>query len=114
MKNFEGVAIMKTTKRILTVILVLAMVLTIAPSLKTVKADDAVHIKAGPNIGDIYTSKTIGTKDIKVHVSGQGVYTLNDDPTEYFLDETIVKLFKNGNLYETKTIPANTEAIFKS
>ena len=90
------------------------MVLTIAPSLKTVKADDTVHIKAGPNIGDIYISKTIGTKDIKVHTSGQGVYTLNDDPTEYFLDKTIVKLFKNGTLYETKTIPANTEAIFKS
>lgn len=105
---------MKTVKRVLTVILVLAMVLTFAPSLKTVKADDTVHIKAGPNIGDIYISKTIGTKDIKVHTSGQGVYTLNDDPTEYFLDKTIVKLFKNGTLYATKTISTNSEAVFKS
>lgn len=90
------------------------MVFTFAPSFKTVKADDTVHIKAGPNIGDIYISKTIGTKDIKVHTSGQGVYTLNDDPTEYYLDTTIVKLFKNGTLYETKTIPANSEVVFKS
>ncbi|MBR2213636.1 MAG: hypothetical protein IJ889_04280 [Eubacterium sp.] len=105
---------MKTIKILLAITLTLAMALTIAPNIRTVKANDEIHIKVGPKIDNIYTSKTVGEKDIKVKTSGRGTYTVGDDPTEYSVNETIVKIFKNGNLYETKTIPVNSEAVFKS
>ena len=65
--------------------------------------DTTINIEDGPRLGDIYATKTFLKKNITVNVYGKGRYTLDKDPTVYYVDKTIVKLFKNGKLYATKT-----------
>lgn len=72
-----------------------------------------ISILAGPSISGVYGSKTFLKKNFTVNFSGSFKFKVNEESTEYYEDTIIVKLYRNGKLYATKTTD-DLEVVFSS
>ena len=111
---------MKTTRRILAVVLTLAMVITIVPTVAPVNASETSkvleftpHVKKGPSFGSVYGTVGFLEKDFTIEINGYGVYMLGDDPKEYTTIKKIVKLYRNGKYFGTQRTSEN-KVVFKN